>query len=294
MTTENQVATTASSLPASPDALLKGLANVTQANQIDRTEGADSFMKFVKGYYMYGAEETPVQPNSLWAVNPSSLVHGYQAWGDSKLLGEEVASMGELPVLKANLPEYRFSDPDLVKHREQQVAQGVDADKLIDPIVVAEWQVYRGFSLVCTNGEDEGTECFLASTSKGFTRAFTKLVGAIIGQMDVDPGNPVPVVLLDTDSYDHRKYGETFVPVFNVQTFVGMEATVVPEPEGEAEQETEVESAQSTAPTPDASAPEPEQDRHSRPGRKSNAPAPEPVKPEPTAARRQRQRRPAA
>ncbi len=34
------------------------------------------------GHWIYGAEQTEVESDSTWAVNPFSFIHGYIAWGD--------------------------------------------------------------------------------------------------------------------------------------------------------------------------------------------------------------------
>ena len=32
------------------------------------------------GHWVYGADQTEVEKDTLWAVNPYSFVHGYIAW----------------------------------------------------------------------------------------------------------------------------------------------------------------------------------------------------------------------
>ncbi len=41
------------------------------------------------GHWIYGAEQTEVESDSTWAVNPFSFIHGYIAWGDGDVLGDQ-------------------------------------------------------------------------------------------------------------------------------------------------------------------------------------------------------------
>ncbi len=40
------------------------------------------------GHWVFGADQTEVEDDSLWAINPFSFVHGFIAWGDGEVLGE--------------------------------------------------------------------------------------------------------------------------------------------------------------------------------------------------------------
>ncbi len=215
---KEEASTAGSQLPANPADLLSGFENMERAATVDQT-GEGQFMKFTKGDYSYGADSTEIEEESLWAVNPSSFVHGYQAWGNAVLLGEEVAGMQEAPIVKSNLPQLSYVHPDAKVE------------------VSAKWMPLRGFQLVCTNGDDEGIQCFLSGTSLGLKKATEGLVKEIVAKLKSDPAHPVPIIELDCSSYTHKKWGEIFVPVFKIVEWVDMEATAVPEPEGEEEGE---------------------------------------------------------
>ena len=47
------------------------------------------------GHWIYGAEQTEVESDSTWAVNPFSFIHGYIAWGDGEVLGEMMVPVTE-------------------------------------------------------------------------------------------------------------------------------------------------------------------------------------------------------
>lgn len=46
-----------------------------------------------RGDWVFGANQTEVEPEALWAVNPASFVHGYIAWGDGEVLGEKMVPL---------------------------------------------------------------------------------------------------------------------------------------------------------------------------------------------------------
>ena len=185
----NAVATTSNNLPANPEALLSGLANMGRVADQDASGGKGQFMKFTKeGDYVYGPETLEVEEGSLWAVNPNSFVHGYQAWGDAELLEEVVAEMSELPIVKSSLQTHMYIHPESKTE------------------VAAQWKPYRGFVLVGVSGEDEGVQCFLSSTSMGLKDAVDDLVTAIVNHVSEDPGTPVPIIELKNGHYKHKKW----------------------------------------------------------------------------------------
>lgn len=236
---QNELAPAGSSLPTNPADLLSGLQNMGAVATIDETGGKGHFMKFVKGDYFYGADSTDIEEGSLWAVNPGSFVHGYQAWGDGELLGEEMASMQEAPIVKSNLPVYSYKHPET----------GTEA--------TAEWKPLRGFILVCTNGEDEREQCFLSGTSLGLKNAVDGLVQEVVDHMGEDPGTPVPIVSLGSDSYKHKKWGVIDFPVFKVVDWATMDATVVPEEDSPEDDPAETAAPDSSAKEESAARDEP-------------------------------------
>jgi hypothetical protein len=56
--------------------------------------GGFAILKMDKtGHWVYGADQTEVEDDSIWAVNPFSFVHGYIAWGDGVVLAEKMTSI---------------------------------------------------------------------------------------------------------------------------------------------------------------------------------------------------------
>ena len=65
------------------------------------TAGGVTILKMDRtGHWVYGASETEVDNDSIWAVNPFSFTHGFIAWGEGEVLGEKMVSVTEpLPQL---------------------------------------------------------------------------------------------------------------------------------------------------------------------------------------------------
>jgi hypothetical protein len=157
------------------------------------------------GQWVFGADQTEVEADSTWAVNPFSFVHGYIAWGDGEVLAEKMVSVSE------PLPEMDDAPPSAKRG----------------------WEVQVGMSIKCLTGEDKGLEARYTTTSAGGKRGVQTLAVAIAEQVDKDQSKPVPVVLLKKEHYQHKSYGRIFTPLFDIQSWVGMDGE---EPVVEAEE----------------------------------------------------------
>lgn len=199
-----------SNLPSNPAEMLSGLQNVAVISQEAAGPGEGTqFMKFngKEGYYSYGVEDTEVEEDSLWAINPQSFVHGYQAWVDGELAGEEVVGMNQKPIQKADLPEVDTSGNN----------RG--------------WQNLLGFQLVCVNGEDEGVTCLFKTTSVGGLKGVNTLIQSILKQAGENAEASVPVVELGSSSYKHKNksYGTIHSPVFTIKQWESLDAVALSE-----------------------------------------------------------------
>ena len=154
------------------------------------------------GHWIFGADQTEVEDDAKWAVNPFSFVHGSIAWGDGEVLGEKMVSVTQ------PLPELETAPPGAKKGWETQV----------------------GMSLQCINGDDKGMEVRFSTTSVGGKRAVQALAVAIATQVDADQSKPVPVVLLKKDHYQHKSFGRIYTPVFEVVEWVSMDGAEAPAP----------------------------------------------------------------
>lgn len=150
------------------------------------------------GHWVFGADQTEVEEESTWAVNPFSFVHGSIAWGDGEVLAEKMVPVSQ------PLPELNAAPPGAKRG----------------------WETQIGMSLKCLNGEDEGMEARFATTSVGGKRSVQTLALAIAAQVEKDQSKPVPVVRLKKDHYTHKSYGKIFTPIFEIVEWVSMEGKV--------------------------------------------------------------------
>ena len=148
------------------------------------------------GHWVFGADQTEVEDDATWAINPFSFVHGFIAWGDGEVLGEKMASVSQ------PLPELEVA-PAAAKRG---------------------WETQVGMSLKCLTGEDKGMEARFTTTSVGGKRAVQALAVALAEQVEKDQTKPVAVIKLKKDHYAHKSYGKIYTPVFQVMEWVGMDA----------------------------------------------------------------------
>ena len=154
------------------------------------------------GHWVFGAEQTEIEDDATWAINPFSFVHGFIAWGEGEVLGEKMVPVSQ------PLPELDVAPPAAKRG----------------------WEVQVGLSLKCMSGEDKDLEGRYTVTSVGGKKAVQQLALAIAAQVDKDQTKPVPVVRLKKEHYVHKSYGRIYTPVFEVIEWVGMDGAA-PEPE---------------------------------------------------------------
>lgn len=153
------------------------------------------------GHWVFGADQTEVESDATWAINPFSFIHGFIAWGDGEVLGEKMVSVSQ------PLPEMDAAPAGAKRGWETQV----------------------GMSLKCLSGEDKDMEARFSSTSVGGKRAVQTLAVAIANQVEADQTKPVPVVRLKKDHYAHKSYGKIYTPVFEIVEWVGMDGAAAEE-----------------------------------------------------------------
>ncbi len=178
------------SLPTT-EALGKGL----DAYRPPASSGGKNYLKLARqGEWVYGSEETGAE--DTYAINPMSIRAGYVCWDDGEKSGEVMADlmMGEPMINPADLPPTN-----------------------------AEWEAQVGFDLVGMSGNDKGVELQYATNSVGGKRAHKAIVDAIRAQYAEDPARCVPVVALEMDSYQHKKYGKIFTPIFEIADWITMD-----------------------------------------------------------------------
>ena len=204
-----------SNITAFSAAGLPSVSSLSSALRSIETDAGASGMVILKmdktGHWVFGADQTEVEDDSVWAINPFSFVHGYIAWGEGVVLAEKMVSVAE------PLPETGPA-PDAAKRG---------------------WEMQIGFTLACTNGEDEGMQARYAATSVGGKKAVQQLAAAIAAQVDKDQNKPVPMVELKKEHYQHKTYGRIYTPVFDIVDWASLSGDTAPsdaEPEVAADE----------------------------------------------------------
>jgi hypothetical protein len=211
-----------SNLTVFGNAGLPSVGDLTSAlRRVETTTGAGESGAHLKmdktGHWVFGSDQTEVEDDSQWAVNPFSFVHGFIAWAGDKtpakgtVLGEVMGPITQPLPEHGPVPEY--------------------CDK--------GWQVQIGVSMQCISGEDAKLNVRFNTISVGGKKALTALGLAIAAQVEKDPSKPVPVVLLKKEHYQHKVYGRIYTPILEIVKWVAMDK----EPGGEDEEAVEEEAA---------------------------------------------------
>ena len=176
--------------------------------QMPQAGGQFQYLKMDKGTgeWVYGQSETIVGGQTLWAVNPLSLTHGWVCW-DSDAGGAPVQEIMVSVLQHPNLPD-RGTLPI--------VGNGVKGKPLA-------YTQQRGVQMVCVldpegEGEDTdlGVECEYKQSSVGAMKAFATLTNAILARAQKGENAIVPIVKLKADRYKHDKYGWIQNPIFEI------------------------------------------------------------------------------
>jgi len=154
------------------------------------------------GHWVYGADQTEIDKEGRWAVNPFSFVHGFIAWGEGEVLGEKMVSITE------PLPELDVPPPGAKRGWEPQI----------------------GMSVKCLSGEDKGVEARYTVTSVGGKRAMHQLAMKVADQVEQNQDAPVAVVKLGSEYYQHKSYGRVYTPVFDIVEWISLEGEPATEP----------------------------------------------------------------
>lgn len=209
----------------SRDELAKSLNNASMS--MPTVGGDKQYIKMLTkgrdaGTWVYGQQETEVESDSLWAINPMSIKHGYVAWdtnGGGAPVQEIMLSINRVLPSKDALPELPMGTPDKSGRAE-----------------ILNYQDQRSFDAVCISGEDEGTVVEYKQSSTGAMKLFGKIINGLLTQ--VEKGDEiVPVGKWGFSTYKHTKYGEIYNPEFEIVEWRTPADTSPPEAKEEAEAE---------------------------------------------------------
>lgn len=206
---------TASTALAALKSLKAGIANVQQT--MVKKSGKPYLRMLKDGEWVYGQEDIGVETGSLWAANPFSIEHGWTAWKRGEGVDNSGGPLGEVMV-----PMNQVCPAKTTLHD-----------------VGADWEYQMAIELKCLNGTDKGEEVSYKASSVGASKAMDALVKAIMSQLETDEELPIPIVSLDSSTYNHKKYGKTYEPVITIVEWAPMSDTPpeVGEPEEQAETE---------------------------------------------------------
>ena len=155
------------------------------------------FLKMDKtGEWVYGQDETPVEPEDRAYIDPDGFVHGWQCWANTDLPNVQAALLGsEMAPMDEALPE-----------RPAKVPEDGRA-----------WSEAVGMSCVIN-----GVKMVYTTNSVGGRNAFAELGQEYIKQGKRDPSRLIAVVKLESDSYKHKNktYGRIYVPIITVVEWV--------------------------------------------------------------------------
>lgn len=211
--------------------------------------GEYQYLKMDKGdgAWVYGQDETEVEADSLWAVNPLSLMQGWVAWdtnGGGAPVQEFMVPINRPLPPESSLPPLGLGTPD----KRTGVAPQL------------KYQQQRSVQLVCISGEDKGTTVEYKQSSVGAMKLFSKLANDLFAQVQKS-SDIVAVIKMTSDRYKHKQYGWIYNPVFELVEWRAMDNTA---PAGEAddtpEQEPEQEQPAPRQRTRTAAAPQQEPD----------------------------------
>jgi hypothetical protein len=182
--------------------LVAGLrAGIAESRASTPIAGGKPLLRLLKnGVWVFGQSDDPVQEGSSWAINPLSIGHGWSCWSNhppalkrkNELLGEVMA-----PITSHKPP--RPDDIQGFPFTEQRI-----------------------FELRCLDGDDAGTEVLYKTSSVGGMRAVDTMLAKLVEQLGTDPSHPVAIVQLESDSYNHSQYGQTFVPLIEIVGWADM------------------------------------------------------------------------
>lgn len=168
------------------------IAGLQQLGVGIKTADITPLLKLSKqGLFVYGPDSIEVEAGSSWAMNPYSLMHGYACWGDGELLDEVMVPFTDPMPSREALENYNYP-----------------------------WVSQLSVILKCMDGEDEGVTVLYKGTSLGMRQAIKPIIAQIIMRAQSGSSALVPLVELDSDSYEHKKYGTTYTPELHIVDWV--------------------------------------------------------------------------
>jgi len=175
---------------ANPEELDKALEQ-SRAVRPQASTGQTYLRMNREGNWVFGGDNIEVEDGALWAINTYSMSHGWVAWIDGQKEGEVMVPFNE------PLPEIE--------------GEG--------------WDAQVGFQLACISGEDEGTQVTFFSSSNGGKKAYSAIYDAIADRPEQE--YEFPVIELSQSSWQSKKYGKIYEPVFLAKDWANKETELL-------------------------------------------------------------------
>jgi len=183
---------TTNNLPAAISTLIANLEEA-QAHSPAVMDNDFLFLKLTKfGEWVYGGEDTEVSDESVFVIDPETYIHGWIAWHDFKLQGEEMVMQGQPPIDKASLPTVEGNS----------------------------WVPQVGFAMKGVEGPEEGVQLLYKTSSRGGKKAVAGILTAVVNRGNAGRTDYIPEIVLEKSSYVHKKHGKTFEPVLTIEGWV--------------------------------------------------------------------------
>jgi hypothetical protein len=178
-----------------------------------------TLLKFVKGDWLVGEEQTKVAPTATFVVNMQEYWRGWVKWIDKQPPEHMIGR-----VVDRHRVHLREELGDLDQSRWESDSNGVKRDP---------WQ--RVVYLIM-RGTDSDDFITFTSTSDGGRKAVGKLCDRFDRLRHSHPAQ-MPVVSLTSESYQHKEYGKVLKPKFNVVGWDYWDDAAKEDPKGTLQQQ---------------------------------------------------------
>ena len=160
------------------------------------------FLKFSKGEWLKGANDDEVALETKLAANMSELSIGWVRWNDRKPVERRMGLIAQ---------RFKAAARDELGFSDEAKWENDESGKPQDP-----WQFTNELPLA---DPESGEQMTLSASSKGAISAIGALCKAYAAGRAANAGK-VPIVSLGRDSYKHKVYGKTYVPVLTIVDWV--------------------------------------------------------------------------
>jgi hypothetical protein len=178
-----------------------------------------TLLKFVKGEWLLGEEQKGVSPTTMFIANMNEYWRGWVKWVDKEPVAHLIGR-----VVDRHRVHLREELGDLDQFKWESDGNGVKRDP---------WQ--RAVYLVMRNSENDDPITF-TSGSDGGRKAVAKLCDRYDRLRHKFPAQ-MPVVVLASESYQHREYGKVLKPKFNVVGWDYWDEDAKKDPDGTLQQQ---------------------------------------------------------